>query len=300
MNYSIIIPHKDIPALLQRCLDSIPQRDGLEIVVVDDNSNPKIVDFSKFPGLDRDDVKVIFTKEGRGAGYARNVGLEHVTGKWLLFADADDFFTDKLSAILDKYVDADYDVIYFNVRSVMSDDLSKEANRHKYHNSLFEEELVRGHHTTPWGKMIRKELVDGHNIRFEETMWVNDLRFSCHLAIYAGKIGRSTDCLYVVTFRWGSLSATPSLSKEELLVRVGVEIRGHNLLSTVGNNTRSHFVWQYLYLVIKRLGLLSYIKEYKTIVNKPAFREYVIKHSTTRWRRIRNRLLLLVADVHPK
>ena len=38
INYSIIIPHKNIPNLLQRCLDSIPNREDVQIIVVDDNS----------------------------------------------------------------------------------------------------------------------------------------------------------------------------------------------------------------------------------------------------------------------
>ena len=45
INYSIIIPHKNIPNLLQRCLDSIPNREDVQIIVVDDNSDPNIVDF---------------------------------------------------------------------------------------------------------------------------------------------------------------------------------------------------------------------------------------------------------------
>ena len=57
--YSVIIPHKDIPCLLQRCLDSIPPRDDVQIIVVDDNSSPDIVDFAHFPGQDRTDVPVI-------------------------------------------------------------------------------------------------------------------------------------------------------------------------------------------------------------------------------------------------
>ena len=46
-SYSIIIPHKNTPKFLQRCLDSIPQREDLEVIVVDDNSDPNIVDFDK-------------------------------------------------------------------------------------------------------------------------------------------------------------------------------------------------------------------------------------------------------------
>ena len=49
INYSVIIPHKNIPKLLQRCLDSIPVRDDLQVIVVDDNSDLDVVDFSHFP-----------------------------------------------------------------------------------------------------------------------------------------------------------------------------------------------------------------------------------------------------------
>ena len=38
MNFTIIIPHKNIPHLLERLIKSIPVRDDLEIIVVDDHS----------------------------------------------------------------------------------------------------------------------------------------------------------------------------------------------------------------------------------------------------------------------
>ncbi len=56
--YSIIIPHKNIPLLLQRCLDSIPQREDIQIIVVDDNSSSDIVDFSNFPGRNKVGVEI--------------------------------------------------------------------------------------------------------------------------------------------------------------------------------------------------------------------------------------------------
>src|SRR5690554_2433886 len=94
INYSIIIPHKNIPELLDRCLKSIPIRDDVQVIVVDDNSDPDKVDFFEFPGLNRHNTDVYFTKEKKGAGYARNVGLTKAIGKWLIFSDADDFFND--------------------------------------------------------------------------------------------------------------------------------------------------------------------------------------------------------------
>ena len=118
INYSIIIPHKNIPDLLQICLDSIPERDDIEIIVVDDNSDEEIISKSDFPGLERSDCKVIFTKEGKGAGYARNVGLDNANGKWILFADADDYFVDDFLIILDKYSILEFDTIYFKLKSI--------------------------------------------------------------------------------------------------------------------------------------------------------------------------------------
>lgn len=92
INYSIIIPHKNIPNLLQRCLASIPRREDIQIIIVDDKSDVVEVDFECFPGVGEQCVEVYFTKEGKGAGYARNVGLKYAKGKWLLFVDSDDFF----------------------------------------------------------------------------------------------------------------------------------------------------------------------------------------------------------------
>jgi glycosyltransferase involved in cell wall biosynthesis len=50
ITFSIIIPHKNTPELLQRCLASIPKREDIQIIVIDDNSDNTKVDFEYFPG----------------------------------------------------------------------------------------------------------------------------------------------------------------------------------------------------------------------------------------------------------
>lgn len=64
-HYSIIIPHKNTPRLLERCLYSIPTWDEIQIIIIDDNSNSESVDFSHFPGNGRKNTEVLFTKEGK-------------------------------------------------------------------------------------------------------------------------------------------------------------------------------------------------------------------------------------------
>ena len=108
-NYSIIIPHKNTPDLLQCCLNSIPEGEDIQIIIIDDNSDPEIVDFSSFPGQN---------KKSGGAGFARNLGLQIAKGKWILFSDADDFFNDCLNTVLDVYIDDPADIVYFKNNSI--------------------------------------------------------------------------------------------------------------------------------------------------------------------------------------
>ena len=80
--YSFIIPHHNTPELLQRLVDSIPQREDIEIIVVDDNS-----DDDKKANVIRSDVQIIFINKEhtKGAGKARNIGMDVAIGKWLLY-----------------------------------------------------------------------------------------------------------------------------------------------------------------------------------------------------------------------
>lgn len=122
INYSIIIPHKNCSDLLKRCVDSIPERDDVQIIVVDDNS-----DEGKKPLLqDRIGLEVVLLDDlqAKGAGKARNVGLELANGEWVIFADSDDFFHKSFWGNVDDYVeDKTVDIRYFCVDSVDSDTL---------------------------------------------------------------------------------------------------------------------------------------------------------------------------------
>lgn len=187
-HYSIIIPHKNTPRLLERCLYSIPTWDEIQIIIIDDNSNSESVDFSHFPGNGRKNTEVLFTKEGKGAGYARNIGLSHARGKWIIFADADDFFTADCFTILNEYMDSPHEVIYFNVRFVMSDNPSQESRRGTYYTNFFNdvnpENKLRYQSQVPWGKMIRRSFLSTFHIQFDETRIANDVYFSCLVGIY--------------------------------------------------------------------------------------------------------------------
>lgn len=253
INYSIIIPHKNIPNLLSRCLSSIPRRDDTEIIVVDDNSDAEVVDFDNFPGKDRSDVNLVFTKESKGAGYARNIGLSYAKGQWILFADADDYFNYCINDVLDEYKENNvYDLVFFNANSVDTNTYQN-AHRAEHLNEyicLYEKNKEKGLNKLrylfgePWSKMVRRTLIEKNNIKFDETLIHNDTTFSYLVGHYGKNIHVDKRAIYCITVRQGSVSVT--LDEDRILTRIEVFARGQLFFKANGINERLD--WQYVQL----------------------------------------------------
>lgn len=233
MIYSIIIPHKNIPKLLERCLQSIPSRNDIQTIVVDDCSNKDVLcEVEKI--CSQYNTLLIKTTEGKGAGYVRNVGLTKAIGKWVLFADADDYFYNHAFSILDKYKDTDNDVIYFYCDSRNSDTNALDVDRVpaiKKGIDTKDYDLLRYKSSVPWGKMIKHNVIRKNKIEFEEIIASNDIMFSVRLGFYAQKIDVISDTLYCVTTRSNSLYMNPS--PEKMKSRFFASIRVNRFLYSI-------------------------------------------------------------------
>lgn len=251
-NLSIIIPHRNIPILLKRCIQSIPQRNDIQIIIVDDNSDPKVVDFSKLKSLKTTQTELYITKEGKGAGYARNIGLSHAKGKWITFADADDFFTEDFERIFDLYLNTQYDVILFPINIVNSETLQKTEQRDCWINTTIESTLLTKEEklslvVSPHSKIIKHDLITKNKIEFEEIPFSNDVMFSTKLALLAKDIHiDSHNCIYTLTVRHGSL--TTIKNKNSLRCRLETDIRRYKYLKSKHHaNYMSQINNHYLY-----------------------------------------------------
>lgn len=277
INYSFIIPHKNIASLLERCLNSIPRREDIQIIVVDDNSDANKVDFNSFPGSNDSNVEVIFTKEGRGAGYARNVGLKHAKGKWLLFADADDFFNEGFLVHTDRYLDSDNDIIYWSINSVYSETLEP-ADRGVYINDYIMKaaqgdinstDLVRYKFLYPSAKMIRKKLVDDNSIFFDEVPASNDTMFGVKVGANAQKVAFDTFQLYCLTLRKDSL--VTSYTYRNLKSRLDVSFVLYYYLKNIGKERYAQSSIGHL-LQIRHASYHKFVCDFFLVLRKLPFK----------------------------
>ncbi|MCR8667200.1 glycosyltransferase [Aestuariibaculum sp. M13] len=298
--YSIIIPHKNSFESLKRLLSTIPKSDDFQVIVVDDNSEPdekdKLVG-CKFNG----NVNVIFNKDSVGAGKARNIALETALGKWILFADADDFFTSNLEVLLEEFYTTEQDIVYFGTTSIFND-TGLEGNRHQrymalvtdYLKDINNEDKLRYYYTPPWSKMIRREIVVNNKIYFEEIIASNDILFSLKLAYYARSITASDNILYIITMSAGSL--TNSFSKRHFDSKFNAALRANKFLCSIKKKRYQQSILYFLaksykfglkymiyvicLLVKNRSNILigfEKIFEYKKVLNQRENSKYLVK-----------------------
>lgn len=209
--YSFVIPHHNTPKLLERLINSIPIREDIEIIVIDDNS-----DEDKKAEALRSDIRVVYIDkvDSKGAGKARNIGISIASGKWILFADSDDFYKPGFINILDEYKNDNIDILFFNVESVDSDTLQRGMDR-----THIEQRITLNYDGSesstfdilycrwgPWRKMLSLQYIKKYNLFYEEVPNGNDVLFSLQTSYFAKSWKVDKRVVYVLTYRQGSIT----------------------------------------------------------------------------------------------
>ncbi len=275
---SIIIPHHNNPELLKKLLSTIPDNHEIQTIVVDDHSSDEVkIQLRKLQSA-CEDRNVFFYDNDSGehnAGAARNVGLAHAEGKWLLFADSDDYFLDGFYDIIEKYLDSDYDIVYFSPTSIDME-IGGIGERHrgyiryikKYRRwpRLANEINLRYFCPYPWSKLIRRSIVWENNIRFDSVKFSNDEMFSVRTGFFARRITASDETIYCVTRRTGSLTTQQDLDAFD--IRVQVSIRKFWFLKTHLNKRELHAC------EICRIAILKLLTIIRRKYGRQCFAEY--------------------------
>lgn len=238
---SIIIPHYNSVSTLTKLINTIPNLEDIQIIVVDDHSdeNQKIELLKlKEQEASRNLMILNNSHNKKGAGACRNIGLEHAKGKWVLFADADDLFIDNFFSIISKYFESSSDVIFFKPTSIEVD-TGNLSDRHLQFAEIIDmhfnsdrraDVFLRYRYVVPWSKLIKRSVIKKYDIKFDEVMAANDIMFSTKLGHYMDAFEVSDETIYCVTKNKGSLTTT--IDEGLFNARLGVFISYYNFLKS--------------------------------------------------------------------
>lgn len=167
---SVIIPVYNQENLIIKAINSIPVRDDVEIIVVDDASTDKTLAKVKELSLKRE-IIIIHSSVRKPIGFCRNLGLEAATGQFIFWLDSDDYvITDLFTEFIDfVYSHSWSDLIHINLidnRGVQTKGINscgtptkvtKLATLNKY--KLRFEEITVGEDLILWNDLKGKKII---------------------------------------------------------------------------------------------------------------------------------------------
>lgn len=121
--FSVIIPAYNAENNILDCLESIEVQSfpGIEVIVVDDGSQDHTAEIAEKFQNHFEDLQII-RSINRGPAEARNIGINHAKGKYLLFIDSDDKWLPGSLQAIATYLTADApDMIIFGFEMVMKE-----------------------------------------------------------------------------------------------------------------------------------------------------------------------------------
>ena len=117
MKVSVVIPVYNQESLIERAIRSIPRRDDIETIVIDDGSTDdtwnKVLTIRE--ELDDPNFIILHNVRNMGVGYTVNRGLDIAEGEYIVLLGSDDYFyTDEFVKAMEWLDGAD--LVYFDLK----------------------------------------------------------------------------------------------------------------------------------------------------------------------------------------
>lgn len=204
---SVVVPMYCCEDYVEEVLDDLCAQDfkDLEILCVIDGSPDKTLE--RVEAYAEKDSRIrVFHQEHGGAGTARNHGMAHARGDYLMFLDADDRYTPSFVSKMVRAIEkSGADIATCHYRMENSWTGSSKDNRGFSRNLLTKgdslhpsqiPDLFCSFSPLAHNKIFRKDFVLLNRLRFSTTDSVNDIFFVLASLVCANKIALVRDTLY--------------------------------------------------------------------------------------------------------
>ena len=120
--FSIIIPVYNVEQYIKECLESLKKQtyQDFEVIIVNDGTKDNSMEIVKeYP------YKVI-NQTNQGLSIARNTGVKHAKGEYIIFLDSDDYLEPNTMLKIFEVLDNNQDVVRFQIKETFEDGSIKE------------------------------------------------------------------------------------------------------------------------------------------------------------------------------
>ena len=192
---SVIVPVYNTELYLEECLESLIRQSltDIEIILVNDGSTDKSATICQLYAKKDKRIKYIEI-ENAGVSNARNIGIKNAKGKYIMFADSDDYVDSKWCESLYSVVEENkfcicniYCVDYINNNIYTENDIDTYIK--KFSINQFYEVYKLKLLNQPYNKIYEKKILDKSNIKFNEDLSLGeDLLFNLDYLLQCNEI----------------------------------------------------------------------------------------------------------------
>lgn len=184
---SIIVPVYNAEAYLEQCIQSVlDQADRtVELILVDDGSTDVSLQICR--SWEHDSRVKILATENHGVSHARNLGLDHAGGEWIMFLDSDDYLlanslerllalaapdVHQIAAAYTTGQEAPVTVLHDRVSAASLIRMSLDSINHQLLPEFYEVKPM----SLPacWAKLYRSRIIRENGIRFHEDLHLSE------------------------------------------------------------------------------------------------------------------------------
>lgn len=224
MKFSVVIPVYNVKEYLKKCVQSVLSQhtEEYEMILVDDGSTDgsgALCD--EFAAQHPDKLRVIHKPNG-GLGDARNVGLEHALGDYLVFLDSDDYLDEHMLAELSEKVDeTQADIITFGFAVDKDGDTSKIVIDPLPENRIFSladtPQLLLAL-PNAWNRIYARRLFLETGIRYPGRVWYEDIRTTTKLFAQAKSVVSVHRAYYYYVVRENSITRNKNIARNHEII----------------------------------------------------------------------------------
>lgn len=209
MILSIIIPVYNAELYLQECVESIVRgiaSNNVELILINDGSTDSSLKICESLASVYPMIRIL-SGPNCGVSYARNIGIEKAQGKYVTFADSDDWYSDGVIGRLLYDAKKEVDCVIYGVEKVFFDgkEIAKKVikcgNGELCDRSAFAHDYVYLNQnynlSSPCAKLYRRQILIENKITFDEKMkQYEDVKFNLQYYSCCKKVYFSDQTVY--------------------------------------------------------------------------------------------------------
>ena len=252
---SIIVPIYNVEKYLEQCVNSLIAQDinmnNYEIIMVNDGSTDNSKTIAEQLAEKYQNV-TLYNQDNQGLSGARNTGMEHARGEYLMFVDSDDYLEKNSLKNLINICDKNkLDVCHFRLKCVPDNQISSIGNL-QYDKLYSSKEVMEDGNLigSACSNIYKTDFLHKQKLSFYKGITHQDVEFTTRLYCHAQRVMIVEDIVYYYVYNPVSLSKNKSFEKENKYV-CDAAIIGRLSKEYVNNNNINPFIKD---LVIRRVN----------------------------------------------